>query len=111
MGGAGGGVNTREVQLSLLKLMEDAEVPLLTNAGAQRPQRPAWTPPSTPTPPAALRTRHVLFIFSGAFTELEATLRRTPDAAAADATAGGRRGGGAGARRRRERARAPQADR
>ena len=87
MGGAGGGVNTREVQLSLLKLMEDAEVPLLTNSGAQRPQRPAWTPPSTPTPPAALRTRHVLFIFSGAFTELEATLRQAPDAAAADATA------------------------
>ena len=37
--------------------------------------------------PAALRTRHVLFIFSGAFTELEATLRQAPDAAAADATA------------------------
>ena len=36
-----------------------------------------------PPPPKALRTRHVLFIFSGAFIELEASLRAERTAAAA----------------------------
>ena len=37
-----------------------------------------------PPPPSVLRTRHVLFVFSGAFTGLEATLRR--EAAQREAT-------------------------
>ena len=48
-----------------------------------------------PPPPKALRTRHVLFIFSGAFTELEASLRAERTAAAAAATARGLSGGAA----------------
>ena len=48
-----------------------------------------------PPPPKALRTRHVLFIFSGAFTELEASLRAERTAAAAAAAAARGTSGGA----------------
>jgi ATP-dependent protease Clp ATPase subunit len=71
LGGAmGGGVSTRAVQSSMLKLMEDAEV--LIQVGA--------TPPSQLVKmgggPKMIRTRHILFIMSGAFADLEAELRQ-----------------------------------
>ena len=71
LGGGGGGVNTRDVQCALLKLMEDAEVPL--------PPPPPGRPRPREAPearPSVIRTRHVLFVFSGAFTSLEASLRK-----------------------------------
>lgn len=108
-GGGGGGVNTRDVQCALLKLMEDAEVNLPTPPTRSPPRLPL--PPArnnAPAAPAVLRTRHVLFVFSGAFTGLEATLRKqhgvdsddTPPATAAkeageagDAESAGEAGG------------------
>ena len=78
-GGGGGSVNTRDVQSALLKLLEDAEVPLQTGNGSpnhtSRLPSPKARGPAA-TPPSVLRTRHVLFVFSGAFTGLEATLRK-----------------------------------
>ena len=100
-GGGGRGVNTHAVQASLLKLMEDAEVPIGATAGrggGGAPGAPGapWTysGPGAPAAAAAaaaarfggggggagaaaptlLRTRHVLFIFSGAFARLEREL-------------------------------------
>ena len=81
-GGAGGrGVNTRDVQASMLKLMEDAEVPITAGAaggGRGPPTAPSWVytrgggGAQGPTvQPPVLRTRHVLWIFSGAFAALE----------------------------------------
>uniref|UniRef100_A0A7S4EX90 AAA+ ATPase domain-containing protein n=1 Tax=Chrysotila carterae TaxID=13221 RepID=A0A7S4EX90_CHRCT len=67
----GGGVNTRSVQSALLKLMEDAEVPLRAPG-----ERPPWLSRNEGRNEAqVIRTRHVLFIFSGAFSDLEAMLR------------------------------------
>ena len=50
-----GTVNTRDVQTALLKLMEDAEVPLKGKKGDSR---------------KLFSTKHVLFVFSGAFEQL-----------------------------------------
>jgi len=60
--GGGGTVNTRDVQTALLKLMEDAEVPI--NRGAATGARAARKGPFS--------TKHVLFIFSGAFEHMAA---------------------------------------
>ena len=97
-GGGGGGVNTKDVQCALLKLMEDAEVPLQASGsgggpGGGFPPRlgrpspllgPNFGPSSVggapgaggAPPPSVLRTRHVLFVFSGAFTQLDASLQQ-----------------------------------
>ena len=48
-------MNTRDVQTALLKLMEDAEVPLKGKKGDSR---------------KLFSTKHVLFVFSGAFEQL-----------------------------------------
>ena len=89
-GGGGSGINTRDVQHALLKLMEDAEVPLQPpNASAPSPPphlqrggasllpapRVRGAAATREAPRSVLRTRHVLFVFSGAFTGLEASLR------------------------------------
>ena len=63
-----GGWNTRGVQNNFLKLLEDAEVPLQSPMsmgammGGGRGKK-------------TISTRHMLFIFSGAFTDLDASLR------------------------------------
>ena len=91
LGGGSSGVNTRDVQHALLKLMEDAEIHVGGGAGSGGPGGAGGAgPPSglpsplvrgaaargrAPPPANLLRTRHVLFVFSGAFTGLEATLR------------------------------------
>eukprot|EP01065_Artemidia_motanka_P039439 TRINITY_DN48361_c0_g1_i1.p1 TRINITY_DN48361_c0_g1~~TRINITY_DN48361_c0_g1_i1.p1 ORF type:complete len:531 (+),score=156.70 TRINITY_DN48361_c0_g1_i1:125-1594(+) len=55
---AGAGVNTREVQNSLLKLMEDGTVHLSTGSGTSAGVK------------RAVSTKHILFIASGAFNAL-----------------------------------------
>ncbi|KAL1498914.1 hypothetical protein AB1Y20_013436 [Prymnesium parvum] len=70
LGGGGGGVNTRDVQCALLKLMEDAEVPL------KEVTPPRTLAPRGEPPRRVVRTRHILFVFSGAFTSLEQSLRQ-----------------------------------
>lgn len=61
-----GGVNTRDVQQSLLKLMEDFEIPL--SSGATAPFRgPGTTNPARFGKATSFSTKHVLFVFSGAF--------------------------------------------
>jgi len=61
-------VSGRGVQTNLLKLLEDADVPVLS---------PGETPPpGTPRPrEQTINTRHILFIASGAFAGLDAIVR------------------------------------
>ena len=92
-GGSGGsGVNTKDVQCALLKMMEDAEVAISPATGLA--PRPGFASSSRGGATGAagakastLRTRHVLFVFSGAFTKLETSLRRRRSAWQADAGA------------------------
>lgn len=58
-----GTVNTRDVQNALLKLMEDAEVPL--KGGKKNAPRQLFS------------TKHVLFVFSGAFESLSSVYAET----------------------------------
>ena len=62
-------VSGRGVQTNLLKLMEDADVPVMS---------PNETPPpGMPRPREnSINTRHILFIVSGAFAGLESVVRR-----------------------------------
>jgi len=60
--GGGKGVNTRQVQSSLLKLLEDSEVALTPQPRASHVPAPKGR---------VLRTRHILFLFSGAFASME----------------------------------------
>jgi ATP-dependent Clp protease ATP-binding subunit ClpX len=62
-------VSGRGVQTNLLKLMEDADVPVIS---------PNETPPpGMPRPQEhTINTRHILFIVSGAFAGLETVVRR-----------------------------------
>ena len=77
LGGGGSGVNTKDVQCALLKLMEDAEIPLQQPNTPQPRGLPATAAyKAQQKQPSVLRTRHVLFVFSGAFTGLEGTLRK-----------------------------------
>lgn len=70
-GGGGGSVNTRDVQTSLLKLMEDADVSLGPAGGAQ----PSAEARRSGAPQGRrLSTRHVLWIFSGAFNQMHSGL-------------------------------------
>ena len=86
------GYTYRGVQASMLKLMEDAEVPIAAAAGGGRgaplgaPAAPGWGytrgaqgqgqqgQQGRQRAPTLLRTRHVLWIFSGAFAALERDL-------------------------------------
>ena len=102
-----GGINTRDVQCALLKLMEDGEVSLRRNGAAAEPPRVAWASGGAAARaaqrPAVVRTRHVLFVFSGAFTELEREMQkarekaRQAEAAEAAAAEAGAEGAGGGA--------------
>ena len=78
--GGGGSVNTRDVQTSLLKLMEDAELPLPQSPGNRRGAANATSRGKT------FSTKHVLFVFSGAFEGLPAA--RSVDAFGAACLAG-----------------------
>jgi ATP-dependent Clp protease ATP-binding subunit ClpX len=67
-------VSGRGVQTNLLKLMEDADVPV------HSPNEPP--PPGQPRPPEhTVNTRHILFIVSGAFAGLEDIVRHRLSAA------------------------------
>ncbi len=62
-------VSGRGVQTNLLKLMEDADVPVISPGEAP--------PPGMPRPQEhTINTRHILFIVSGAFAGLENVVRR-----------------------------------
>ncbi|KAJ1447151.1 P-loop containing nucleoside triphosphate hydrolase protein [Pelagophyceae sp. CCMP2097] len=59
-GGGAGGVNTRDVQTALLKLMEDAELPM-SKLTTKKPMKQAGE---------TFSTKNVLWVFSGAFESL-----------------------------------------
>ncbi len=62
-------VSGRGVQTNLLKLMEDADVPVISPSESP--------PPGMPRPQEhTINTRHILFIVSGAFAGLENVVRR-----------------------------------
>ncbi len=62
-------VSGRGVQTNLLKLMEDADVPVMSPSEAP--------PPGMPRPQEhTINTRHILFIVSGAFAGMEDVVRR-----------------------------------
>lgn len=62
-------VSGRGVQTNLLKLMEDADVPVLSPNEVP--------PPGAPRPREhSINTRHILFIVSGAFAGMETVVRR-----------------------------------
>jgi len=78
-GGAGGDVHTRDVQSSLLKLIEDAEIDLdERGVGGAAPKRARLLNPDS-TFDNLFSTKHVLFVFCGAFTDLVDKERVTPD--------------------------------
>ena len=98
-GGGGGaqGVNTRDVQAALLRLMEDAEVPIGAGGGGGGLGGGNGAPPRLPggaaaaaaagfgssqQQPSTLSTKHVLFVFSGAFAAMERELGARAGAAA-----------------------------
>jgi endopeptidase Clp ATP-binding regulatory subunit ClpX len=62
-------VSGRGVQTNLLKLMEDADVPVMSPNEVP--------PPGTPRPREnSIHTRHILFIVSGAFAGMETVVRK-----------------------------------
>lgn len=74
-GGGGGSVNTRDVQTSLLKLMEDADVPIGAAAGAAPNDGVGRRGGAHAPHGRRMSTRHVLWIFSGAFNRMHAQMR------------------------------------
>ena len=80
-------------QAALLKLMEDAEVPLQTSGGPPAAGRLPTIPGGGTKRPRCLRTRHVLFIFSGAFGELRRSVHARHVAEGGGGAAGGEEGG------------------
>ena len=75
-----GEVGKLDVQSSLLKLVEDAEIDLdeRGSGGAAGPKRPRLMNPDS-TFDNLFSTKHVLFVFCGAFTDLAENDRVTPD--------------------------------
>ena len=75
-----GEVGKLDVQSSLLKLVEDAEIDLdeRGSGGAAAPKRAALLNPDS-TFDNLFSTKHVLFVFCGAFTDLAENDRVTPD--------------------------------
>ncbi|HRI15293.1 MAG TPA: AAA family ATPase, partial [Verrucomicrobiota bacterium] len=75
--GAGRDVSGRGVQTNLLKLMEDAEVPLVSPNDMTGQLQAAMSAMRGGVPPKeTLNTRHVLFIVSGAFSGMDTLIRR-----------------------------------
>ena len=70
--------HTRHVQSSLLKLVEDAEIDLDSSGGAAPVKRARLLNPDS-TFDNLFSTKHVLFVFCGAFTDLVDRERITPD--------------------------------
>ncbi len=74
--GMGRDVSGRGVQTNLLKLMEDAEVPLVSPNDVTGQLQSAMAAMRGGTPsPETVNTRHVLFIVSGAFSGLDRLIR------------------------------------
>ena len=75
--GAGRDVSGRGVQTNLLKLMEDAEVPLVSPNDVTGQLQAAMSAVRGGVPTKeTLNTRHILFIVSGAFSGIEQLVRR-----------------------------------
>ncbi len=84
--GAGRDVSGRGVQTNLLKLMEDAEVPLVSPNDMTGQLQAAMSAMRGGVPPKeTLNTRHILFIVSGAFSGMEQIIRRRLAAATPEA--------------------------
>ncbi len=75
--GGGRDVSGRGVQTNLLKLMEDAEVPLVSPNDVTGQLQAAMSTMRGGVPTKeTLNTRHILFIVSGAFSGMDAIVRR-----------------------------------
>lgn len=75
--GAGRDVSGRGVQTNLLKLMEDAEVPLVSPNDVTGQVQNALSAMRGASPaPDTLNTRHILFVVSGAFSGMDRLIRR-----------------------------------
>ncbi|MBN9691609.1 MAG: AAA family ATPase [Verrucomicrobia bacterium] len=75
--GAGRDVSGRGVQTNLLKLMEDAEVPLVSPNDMTGQLQSAMSAMRGGVPAKeTLNTRHILFIVSGAFSGMDQLIRR-----------------------------------
>ncbi|MBP8258733.1 MAG: AAA family ATPase [Verrucomicrobia bacterium] len=77
-GMTGRDVSGRGVQINLLKLMEETEVPSRApnDLAGQLQAMMEMTQRGGRRPPATINTRHILFVVSGAFDGLEALVRR-----------------------------------
>lgn len=81
--GSGRDVSGRGVQTNLLKLMEDAEVPLVSPNDVTGQVQSALAAMRGGTPGAeTINTRHILFIASGAFSGLDLLIRQRLGASA-----------------------------
>lgn len=69
----GGGWNTRGVQNTFLKLLEDSEVSL---ANPMQSMMIGFPGAGGDSGPQRISTKNILFVFSGAFTSLDATLKK-----------------------------------
>jgi ATP-dependent Clp protease ATP-binding subunit ClpX len=105
--GAGRDVSGRGVQTNLLKLMEDAEIPLVSPNDVTGQLQSAMAAMRGGAPAAeTINTRHILFIASGAFSGIDRLIRlRLASVPVADPVPGGGpgnapAGGGKRARRR-----------
>ncbi|KAJ1630504.1 hypothetical protein T492DRAFT_1144524 [Pavlovales sp. CCMP2436] len=103
-GGGGGNIHTRDVQNNFLKLLEDTDVPLEAGAHSQQAggRRARQSQPghggssnSAEQQPTTLSTKHVLFIFSGAFSHVPALSAppSPPERSESDSGANGATGG------------------
>jgi ATP-dependent Clp protease ATP-binding subunit ClpX len=77
-GGSGRDVSGRGVQTTLLKLMEETEVPLRNPMDIQAQLQAAFEMQRRGNAPGreSINTRHILFIVSGAFDKLDEHIRR-----------------------------------
>jgi endopeptidase Clp ATP-binding regulatory subunit ClpX len=92
-GEPGRDVSGRGVQTNLLKLMEDGDVPLVSpnDVSGQLQAAMATARGGSPGMPESVSTRNILFIASGAFSGIEAIVRRRLEEA--DSKTGGRQRG------------------
>ncbi len=89
--GAGRDVSGRGVQTNLLKLMEDAEVPLVSPNDMTGQLQAAMSAMRGGVPSKeTLNTRHILFIVSGAFSGIDQLIRRRLSGSSASGQRGAR---------------------